>query len=495
MTRYMLIAAAVAVVGLCPAADAPKAPAPTPAAPVELVFLGEEEFVRVELRVEVDGKAVSTIWGETFARIFSFGDRDGNGVLDATEAAHLPSALALRQAMGNGFTPPVGRAPAFADLDRDGDGKVTPDELATFYRSAGVGNVLIGIGRLPASADLTEALLKRLDANGDGKVTENEWKAAADTLKKLDKNDDELIGAGELVPKTVYPGAAGTTLLTPPKSGQETPDAVTKFPMLMLPEDPKDTQWATETVRRNPKFKLGDLEALRKRAPGARWVIRLGKSQVRDRLALSASRFRIDAWATDGKLVEASASARKLLTASFVKPASEPKDGEDGNRRPGGGDLAWLTPIADRNGDGTLDRNEFDAWINLQEQIARGQVLLTVLDSGGLFELLDTNHDGALSVRELRNAWGCLHESGCVTDGAFDPKKLPRVMLAATSRGYPLTIAINMRRGPAWFQAMDKNGDGDVSRLEFTGPADVFDKLDVDKDGLITPAEAEKAGK
>ena len=40
---------------------------------------------------------------------------------------------------------------------------------------------------------------------------------------------------------------------------------------------------------------------------------------------------------------------------------------------------------------------------------------------------------------------------------------------------------------------MDRNVDGDVSRREFTGQVDVFNKLDLDKDGLLSPDEAEKA--
>jgi hypothetical protein len=50
-------------------------------------------------------------------------------------------------------------------------------------------------------------------------------------------------------------------------------------------------------------------------------------------------------------------------------------------------------------------------------------------------------------------------------------------------------------RGPDWFRALDRNGDGYVSRDEFLGTKEAFDKLDRDGDGLISPEEAEAAGK
>ena len=40
------------------------------------------------------------------------------------------------------------------------------------------------------------------------------------------------------------------------------------------------------------------------------------------------------------------------------------------------------------------------------------------------------------------------------------------------------------------FREMDKDGDGKISRAEFTGPAPLFDRVDADKDGFITRAEA-----
>ncbi|VTR97476.1 probable calmodulin : Uncharacterized protein OS=Pirellula staleyi (strain ATCC 27377 / DSM 6068 / ICPB 4128) GN=Psta_0320 PE=4 SV=1: EF-hand_7: EF-hand_5: EF-hand_5: EF-hand_5: EF-hand_5 [Gemmata massiliana] len=491
MTRMTLCALglAFAAFGWCHAAD--PVPAKGAAVPVQFVLLGEEKLARIDLRAEVDGIAVSAIWDETFAKLFAFFDRNGNGSLDTKEAAQLPSVRSLRQAMGNGFTPPVGAAPTFAELDRNGDGKVTPEELAACYRAAGAGTVQIGVGRLPASVELAAALLKNLDTDGDGKVSEKEWGAASDVLKKLDKNDDELIGAGELVPKAVYPGAAGTVLLAPPAADSVQPDVLAKLPLVLLPSDSKDTHWATEIAQRDKRFKAAELPAWRTQAPGTSWVVKLSdKPGTTNRFAFASGRFRVDGWVASGKVNEALATARKQIVAQLDAP---PEEGAGARRR--GGNLAWLAPIADLNGDGTLDRKELDAWLDLQAQVARGQVLLTVLDGAGLFELLDTNHDGALSPRELRGAWEQLKGAGCVPGGAFDPKALPNVLLVAASRGYPQTLALDARRGPAWFRSMDRNGDGDVSRREFTGPADVFDKLDLDKDGLLSAEEAEKSEK
>jgi hypothetical protein len=47
-------------------------------------------------------------------------------------------------------------------------------------------------------------------------------------------------------------------------------------------------------------------------------------------------------------------------------------------------------------------------------------------------------------------------------------------------------------RGPVWFRKMDRNGDGDVSRREFLGTPEEFDKIDTDHDGLISVEEAER---
>ena len=48
-------------------------------------------------------------------------------------------------------------------------------------------------------------------------------------------------------------------------------------------------------------------------------------------------------------------------------------------------------------------------------------------------------------------------------------------------------------RGPLWFRKMDRNGDGDVSPLEFLGTPEQFRKIDADGDGLIDVTEAERA--
>lgn len=536
MNRTPLVALALlAACGLAfaaPRAEPGPGSKPARAELLELVFLSEEKLTRIELRIEVDGRPVAATWEDTFDRLFAHHDLNGDGTLDAKEAARLPAPFALRQLVWGQSVPYSGRPPVLTNLDTDGDGKLTRAELASYYRRGGLGHVLVGVGRPQATAALTDALLKALDTDGTGTVSEAEWKAAGDALHKLDRNDDELIGPGELVPKTAYPGAVGSILMAPPAAATEPVPELQGLPFVVLPADEADTQWAAVVVERRDRDKDGklsareaglsidvfatldtdrdrkisaaELVAWRKTEPAARFTIRLGK-RAKDLAAVdhagvsfATGRLRLDVRSDEGKMPELVAAARKRFLDRFAD-ADANADGfveESEIAKRNQSELKPLLVVADRDGDGKLSAAELGAWLDLQDQAAVGHALLTVLDHGaGLFELLDADHDGALSVPELRRAWDRVKDAGCVgTDGAFDPAKLPRHLILTAARGHPVNpLGAPRRDGPVWFKAMDRNGDGFVSRREFTGTADVFDKLDLDRDGFITPAEATKA--
>lgn len=508
---FLALVGSILAITSAPAADPPKVSPRADA--LDLLLVGAEKPIRLELRVEIEGKSVPAVWDETFAKLLTFFDRDADGSLNKGEVARLPSAFALRQVLWGQIATVSGESPAWNDLDLNTDGKASADELADYYRRAGLGGVLVGVGKSPVTDRLTTAVVKALDTNKDGKLDEPEWKAAADVLDKLDKNDDELIGPGELVDRTSYPGALGSTLLAAPAPGAKS-DAVTDaLPLVLLPLRTTDTNWrhavtAHRTKEKLPPVPADALLALRAAAPASAWQVRFaagkdsvvepvgGKPPANARLALASGSLRLELRADEGKLAEQTATARKRFLALFAEFDADSDGSLDVKEltAPKAGQFKQLQATADRDGDGRFQQKELVAWLDLQEQVAKGHVLLTVLDHGtGLFELLDADRDGSLSVRELRNAWAHLKEQGCVAEGKFDPAKLPRHLITTVSRGHPQHAPGKpVRGGPEWFRAMDRNGDGDVSRREFTGSADVFGKLDLDKDGLLSPAEAEQ---
>jgi Ca2+-binding EF-hand superfamily protein len=124
------------------------------------------------------------------------------------------------------------------------------------------------------------------------------------------------------------------------------------------------------------------------------------------------------------------------------------------------------------------------------EKAAAGVVSLTAVSGPvGLFDLLDADRDGQLSVAELRGAKSALANWSPDEAGA----SLVIVQGVARPPAVPLVRTFRRGAGPAWFRAMDRNGDGYVSPREFLGTPEQFRKLDADGDGLISPEEAGKA--
>jgi Ca2+-binding EF-hand superfamily protein len=434
---------------------------------VVLVLPGAKEPCRLRLDIVSDGKSLARRWETFLDRLFDHFDRDADGWLSRAEAARImPLSL------------PGGKELKidFDRLDADRNGKASRAELKAYCRGNGFTPVVLSV--VPPSADdlrLAELFLCRLDANADGKLTRDELRQAPRALRKYDLNDDEYLDLAELLAGAGATRRAGVTRLK------------------MADPDEKDV-------------------VLRIDVGGKERATLEGKFSGTVRLVPATSaggQYRLhgpEGWSLTFRASRSTAdirSAREFLLAQFRTALGDAKalaraDLEEDAALTG---FLDLLPYADRNGDSRLSLDELKAYLDLVELAMRAQLWVSATDHGcNPFAFLDSDGDGRLSYREQVAAVDLL-------GGKMEVKGLPAqyslsfggpavktwggVAIPAVKR--PATRPVDVSGAPAWFRAMDRNGDGVISPREFIGPPEIFRKLDTNGDGVISPEEAARA--
>lgn len=121
-----------------------------------------------------------------------------------------------------------------------------------------------------------------------------------------------------------------------------------------------------------------------------------------------------------------------------------------------------------------------------------------------LFAYLDADNDQSLSTREIASAPDRMSNLAKETD-ELTADEIPSMFLVQIVRGDPalrdrlfdiqspenLTGLDTLTELPRWASRMDSNSDGEISRWEFLGSTEQFDKLDTTEDGFIDITEVQ----
>lgn len=198
-----------------------RADPPSTGTVLRAIYFGPAGPVRIIFHITIDGRPVDAVWAEALDGLFTFCDTNGNGVLDATERAVFAPPRRMRAA---NLPPNNVGSPLQLAFDAKGEG-VTRAAFAAGY---GPTSLKIIAGR-PDSQQLSAALFRHLDRDGDGRLSPDELKAARDRLAVLDANEDELLSADELLGRAV-----STTVPSQPAPGMAEEEPAADSPDLVV---------------------------------------------------------------------------------------------------------------------------------------------------------------------------------------------------------------------------------------------------------------------
>jgi Ca2+-binding EF-hand superfamily protein len=513
----------------------------------EVLFFAENRLVRFRVHLKCAGETLGQRWTRELRKYFDFLDRDGDGVLNRYEAEYAFSTAGIVQMIQTGFAfqRPDDADSLFADMDLNRDGKIQFEEFAAYYAPAASRTISVQANpvRDPYAEILTEELFKLLDKDKDGRLSRAELTAIEGLFATLDSDEDECLSALEIVPTLINRPQSARPAASDPRTSPMMAFRTGEVPPILIETilkrydknkngviNKSENPFSEEVFNlldknKNGEISVTELPAWGEMPPDLELEMVFGSKQEQCAIKLLppktgkpsplAAGFKPasvgEATFTIGnQTVQLAAYSPRGVYGQGMRgsPFQFPDNGkgyitEKDIVGPQFQGLRVLFDMIDRDADGKLTRAEYDAFFSLQQGFT--QLPLTLMHSAqtpSLFQVLDTNGDGRLSIREVRTGFDrliALEPNGkeYITRAALTPQGTLRFGRTAEVVGFnPVTMytqpAVRQtNRGPIWFRKFDRNGDGELSRSEFPGTKKEFDKIDTNHDGYISLEEAE----
>jgi Ca2+-binding EF-hand superfamily protein len=533
---------ALATVCLVPAADPKQSDAAIEGDEEHVVVVRPNRPYHFCLHLQAEGRPFRADWNDVVAQLFRFLDADGDGILSPKETQLAPSVEQFAQMQRGDPLEPDGPPDFGADA-----AKLTLERFRAHHRHVG-GSLQVNVTELNGGKELTDTVFGALDRNRDGRLARDELSTAVEALTRLDGNSDELVTLAEIA---LLSGPVSLVAVGRPAN----PKAA--LPIFVVPGGETDTSWAGTLVKeydrdrdnkldrdeagfdrkvfdrldgdRDGKLTAAELAGWFKEPPDLEVVVEMGRLSARDGRAflvgppgvkLERSRPGVVLLPLDDSRIDLTAVGETGLPGLRDQPGTGSFAGFDSNRdgyidaREAGrminSPMVAMMRLADRDGDDKLSEKEFTAGVALHRRLTSSAAAMEFADHGrSLFDFLDADQDSRLGLRELKSAWERLRAWDRNRDGVIVREEIPHQFRMTVSRskpqvqsqggmmamGSPRTAGNRVQRtaGPLWFRKMDRNNDGDVSPREFLGRAEDFVRIDADSDGLLDPAEADRA--